>query len=153
MEGEWLKLKVLLPTIKRVHKYELGWICSRLRYCQLVCIVNKEKRLALCKRKLEEVDHFDNILWSDKCSVQLNHHGRLCFKKIKQPTNLKPRPKHPPKVYSGLPSQSEEPLQYTGRKEHFFLLLAKSFQTAIASSRTMTLNIQATTLRCSCCRF
>ena len=31
--------------------------------------------------------------------VQLDHHGWLCFQKVKQPRKLKPRPKHPPKLH------------------------------------------------------
>ena len=99
LEAEWPELKISLSTIKRVRKYELGWIRSRPKYCQLVRIINKEKRLAWCRSRLEEGDQFDNVLWSDECSVQLDHHGRLCFRKIKQPRKLKPKPKHPPKVH------------------------------------------------------
>ena len=43
------------------------------------------------------MDKFEKVIWSDEC--QLDHHGRLCFRKVKQPRKLKPRPKHPPKVH------------------------------------------------------
>lgn len=35
----------------------------------------------------------------DECTVQLDHHGRLCFRKEKEPRALKQRPKHPAKVH------------------------------------------------------
>ena len=31
--------------------------------------------------------------------MQLDHHGRLCFRKQKQPRTLKQRPKHPAEVH------------------------------------------------------
>ena len=35
----------------------------------------------------------------DECTVQLDHHGRLCFRQEKEPQGLKQRPKHPAKIY------------------------------------------------------
>lgn len=35
----------------------------------------------------------------DECTVQLDHHGRLCFWKEKEPRGLKQRPKHPAKIH------------------------------------------------------
>ena len=37
--------------------------------------------------------------FSDECTVQLEQHGRLCFRKQKQPQKLKLRPKHPQKLH------------------------------------------------------
>ena len=31
--------------------------------------------------------------------MQLDHHGQLCFRKVKQPRKLKPKLKHPPEVH------------------------------------------------------
>lgn len=38
-------LKVLLSTVKRA-RYELGWVVSSPKYCQMIRDANKEKRLA-----------------------------------------------------------------------------------------------------------
>ena len=39
------------------------------------------------------------MVFTDECTVQLDHHGRLCFRKQEQPRTLKQRPKHPAKVH------------------------------------------------------
>ena len=39
------------------------------------------------------------MIFSDECTIQLEHHGCLCFRKKKQPRKLKPRPKHPAKLH------------------------------------------------------
>ena len=99
LEERWPDLQVSLATIKRERKYDLGWIRTRPKYCQLIRAVNKEQRLTWCKERIAEKDTFQNVIWSDECSVQLDHHGRLCFRKVHQQRRLKPKPKHPPKVH------------------------------------------------------
>ena len=91
-------IRVSISTIRRVRKYDLGWIRTRPKYCQLVRVANKEKRVAWCREKIQEKDTFDIVIWTDECSVQLDHHGRLCFRKTREPRKLKPRTKHTPKV-------------------------------------------------------
>ena len=46
-----------------------------------------------------ENDTFDDVIWSDETSVQLEFHRRHCFRKADQPPKLKPKPKHPIKVH------------------------------------------------------
>ena len=99
LEKRWPKLRVSISTIKRARKYDLGWIHTRPKYCQLVRVVNRQKRLVWCQERTEEKDSFENVIWGDECLVQLDHHGWLCFRKVKQPSKLKPRPKHSPKVH------------------------------------------------------
>ena len=89
---------VSLATIKRCRK-ELGWVCTRPHYCQLIREANKEKRKKWCKIQLDNNEQFQNVVFTDECTVQLDHHGRLCFRKQKQPRSLKQRPKHPAKVH------------------------------------------------------
>ena len=99
LEERWPELKVSICTIKRARKHNLGWIRTRPKYCQLVRVANREKRLAWCQEMIKNKETFDNVIWTDECSVQLDHHGRSCFRKAKQPRKLKARPKHPPKVH------------------------------------------------------
>ena len=40
LTARWPNLEVLVPTIKRVRK-EMGWICTRPHYCQLLHEVSK----------------------------------------------------------------------------------------------------------------
>ena len=98
LQEKWLDLRVSLSTIKRARK-DLGWVKSKPKYCQLIRTANKEKRLEWCQRMLECKETFDDVIFSDESSVQLDHHGRLCFRKIGQARKLKPKPKHPPKVH------------------------------------------------------
>jgi len=91
-------LEVSLSTIKR-HRKQLGWVCTRPHYCQLIRELNKVKRLVWCQEQLRVKEDFANVVFSDECTVQLEHHGRLCFRKKFQPRKLKPRPKHPAKLH------------------------------------------------------
>ena len=99
LEERWPDLQVSISTIKRARKYDLGWIRTRPKYCQLIRVANMQARLEWCQERIEAKDDFSDVIWSDECSVQLDHHGRLCFRRIKHPRKLKPRPKHPPKVH------------------------------------------------------
>ena len=40
LEERWPDLQVLISTIKRARKYDLGWICTRPKYCQLIRVAN-----------------------------------------------------------------------------------------------------------------
>ena len=42
---------------------------------------------------------FDNVIWSDETSVQMEPHRRFCWRKKGQKPRYKPRPKHPVKVH------------------------------------------------------
>ena len=90
--------EVSLSTIKRNRK-EHGWVCTRPHYCQLLRNANKVKRKAWCQKQLDNSEQFHDVIFTDECTVQLDHHGRLCFRKKKEPRVLKQRPKHPPKVH------------------------------------------------------
>ena len=91
-------LKVSINTIKRARKH-LGWVATRPKYCQIVRETNRLKRLAWCEERIEEGDCFDDVIFTDECSIQMDHHGQICFRKQNQPRKFKPRPKHPIKVH------------------------------------------------------
>ena len=98
LEEQFSHFRVSLASVKRVRRQN-GWVCTRLHYCQLIRKVNKGKRLTWCQQQLNDEEQFENVLFTDECTVQLDHHGRLCFRKQKQPCALKQRPKHPTKVH------------------------------------------------------
>ena len=52
-----------------------------------------------CKVQLDNKEKFEKLVFTDECTVQLDHHGRLCFRKQEQPRALKQRPKYPAKVH------------------------------------------------------
>ena len=91
-------LNVSLSTIKRKRK-QLGWVCTRPHYCQLIRELNKVKRVVWCKEQLRVKEDFSNVVFTDECTIQLEHHGQLCFRKQFHPRKLKPRPKHPLKLH------------------------------------------------------
>ena len=97
LEERWPGIEVSLSTVKRARK-ELGWIATRPKYCQLIRDANKEKRVLWCKERLDSNNQFAEVL-TDECSLQLDNHGRLCFRRRKEPRKLKPRAKHPIKVH------------------------------------------------------
>ena len=99
LEDRWPDLhRVSLSTIKRARR-QLGWVATRPKYCQLVRQANREKRVLWCRECLRKKDKFDNVIWIDECSVQLDSHTRLCFRRKKEPHKLKARPKHPAKLH------------------------------------------------------
>ena len=111
LEARWPETVVSLPTIKRARK-DLGWVATRPKYSQLVREANKEKRLEWCRKQLAAQEKFQNVVFTDESSVQLDSHARLCFRKKKQPRRLKPRPKHPVKVHiwGGISTRGATPL-------------------------------------------
>ena len=88
-----------LSTIKRA-RMDLGWTSKKTRYCALISEGNREKRLNWCKERVELNDiDLDDIIGTDECSVQLESHRKVTFHKSNQPSRLKGRAKHPPKVH------------------------------------------------------
>ena len=67
----------------------LGWTFRGSSYCQLIREANKAKRLALAQHHLQ--DTFDDVVWTDECSVQLETHKQFCCRKNGEPPQLKPR--------------------------------------------------------------
>ena len=98
IQDKWPETRMSISTIKRARK-NLGWVATRPRYCQLIRETNKEKRLVWCKERLEDDESFEDVVFSDECSVEQDSHGRLCFRRKKEPRKLKSCPKHPVKVH------------------------------------------------------
>lgn len=87
---------VSLATILR-SRQQLGWVYRGSAYCQLIRTVNKQKRLDWARANIH--DDFDNVIWSDESSIQLDTHRRYCCRKEGEAPRPKPRPKHPTKVH------------------------------------------------------
>ena len=87
---------VSLATILR-NRSSLGWIYRGSAYCQLIRQPNKIKRLQWAQTYLH--DSFDDVIWSDETTVQLENHRRFCYRKDGEKPRPKPRPKHPIKVH------------------------------------------------------
>ena len=61
--------------------------------------LNKKKRLIWCREQLRANEKFDDVLFTDESTVQLEQHSRLCFRKRRMPRLLKQRAKHLVKVH------------------------------------------------------
>ena len=85
---------------------KLGWTYRGSAYCQLIRQANKEKRLEWARAHLH--DNFEDVLWTDESSVQLQCHKRFCCRKKGEQPRPKPRAKHPVKVHDGLESDGME---------------------------------------------
>ena len=85
-------------TVRRARK-EKGWTLQNTKYCQLIRDINKTKRLEFAQRVIATEDTFDNIIFSDECSISLQQFRRTCYRKVGEPPKRKPKPKHPLKVH------------------------------------------------------
>ncbi len=89
-------VRLSLSTILRGRR-QLGWTFRGSAYCQLIREANKRKRLEWARAHLQ--DNFEDVIWTDETSVQLESHKRFCCRKIGQRPRPKPRAKHPVKVH------------------------------------------------------
>lgn len=80
--------KISLPTILRCRK-ALGWTFRGSAYCQLIRHANKQKRLDWARQNVAMA--FEDVVWTDECTVQLQSHRRFCCRKRGQPVKNKPR--------------------------------------------------------------
>ena len=69
-----------MRTIARI-RLELGWTFSTARYCQAIHEGNKAKRVEWCKERLIEGERFDDVIFTDESTVELDRHRRKCFRK------------------------------------------------------------------------
>ena len=100
LEEAYPCIDISISTLKRARR-ELGWVGKRTRYCALISENNKEKRVTWCQQQLRTSDlDFENVVWTDECTVQLESHRRWTFHRIGEPATdrLKMKPKHPPKI-------------------------------------------------------
>ena len=82
-----------LATILRCRS-TLGWTFRGSSYCHLIRKENKRKRLEWAKEYVhvhEAQDGFQNVIWTDETTVQLETHRRFCCRKVGQRPKNKPR--------------------------------------------------------------
>ena len=76
-KDEFPNVDISLSTIKRL-RFELGWVSKRVRYCQLIHEVNKEKRKQWCQERVDNGDlDMDDVIFIDECTVQLECHRKV----------------------------------------------------------------------------
>jgi len=52
-----------------------------------------------CAAQMFIKEQFNDMIFTDESSIQLETHRKKCCRCKKEPRKLKPRPKHPPKVH------------------------------------------------------
>lgn len=77
-----------LRTILRC-RTALGWTFRGSAYCQLIRHANKVKRLQWARDNIRK--DFDDVVWTDETTVQLETHRRFCCRKKGEPPKSKPR--------------------------------------------------------------
>ena len=61
---------------------------------------NEEKRIEFCKGLVMSNDlDFQDVIWTDKCSVQLELHREVTYHRKGEPARMCSRPKHLAKVH------------------------------------------------------
>ena len=72
-----------LATVKR-SRSRMGCTFRGSAYCQLIRVINKEKRLVWAQENLAAAltDGFTDVIWIEETSVQLESHRWHCFRKI-----------------------------------------------------------------------
>lgn len=81
-------IQIFFRTILRCCS-SLGWTFRGSAYCQLIREQNKGKRLEWCQRNKD--DAFEDVIWTDESTIQLENHRRFCCRKIGQAPKPKPR--------------------------------------------------------------
>ena len=71
----------------------LGWTFRGSAYCQLIRAENIEKQLEWALKN--QTDNFENVIFTDECTVQMETHCCFCCRKQGEAPQPKPRPKHP----------------------------------------------------------
>lgn len=82
--------------VRRIRK-KLGWvrIQTRTRYCQLIREPNRVKGLEFALNCIEVNESFDDVTFTDECSVHLENHAKLSLRRRWELPKMKGRPKHP----------------------------------------------------------
>ena len=88
-KGHYLSIRTVLRC-----RQQLGWTFRGSAYCQMIREANKGKRLEWARANIGEAlngNGFDDVIWSDESSIQLETHRRFCCHKQGEPPRNKPK--------------------------------------------------------------
>ena len=68
---------------------------EKARYCQLIRDKNKTKRLVFCLKAMRKKDNFEDDIFTDETSVEIQQYTRYSFRKNGSVPKCKGQPKHP----------------------------------------------------------
>ena len=103
-------VSISLSTILR-SRAMLGWTFRGSKYCQQ--IRHQKRFIWVADNYLEMLENrFEDVIWTDETTVQLESHSRHSYRKIGEAATLKPRPKHPLKlhVWAGISRRGATPI-------------------------------------------
>lgn len=58
---------------------KLGWVCTVTKYCQLIRESTRVKGLEFAEKCLQDSKQFNNVTFTDECSVLLENHTKISF--------------------------------------------------------------------------
>ena len=79
---------ISIYTILRCRS-SLGWTFRGSAYCQMIREANRVKRYEWALKHMD--DAFENVIYTDECTVQMETHRRFCCRKIGEAPRPKPR--------------------------------------------------------------
>ena len=56
---------------------KLGWTTRRVKYCQLISKVNRQRRLEWCLKALKSRDTFENVIFVNETTVEMSSNGKF----------------------------------------------------------------------------
>ncbi|RCN44468.1 hypothetical protein ANCCAN_09535 [Ancylostoma caninum] len=111
---------------------KLGFVAKSVRSAQLIRGENREKRVAFCKAMISEHETFDDVVFVDESTVQLENNSKTCYlRKDEEHRRIKSRAKHPVKVHvwAGISSHGATPIViFDGRVRMDSKLYCKSIR-------------------------
>ena len=81
-------IQTSLHTVLRC-RTTLGWTFRGSAYCQMIREENNVKRLQYVRQYKD--DNFDNVIWTNESTIQMESHRRFCCRKEGQAPKPKPR--------------------------------------------------------------
>jgi transposase len=94
-------LNLLVParSIQRIRN-QLGWKCHNVKYAQFVRECNRQPRVDYCKEIVSGIRVFDNVVFTDETTVQLEWNRKKCYVKNNESLmRIRSKVKHPIKVH------------------------------------------------------
>ena len=67
----------------------LGWTFRGSAYCQMIREANKINKLQWAQQYQD--DSFDDVIWTDESTIQLENHRRFCYQKVEYAPKPKPK--------------------------------------------------------------
>lgn len=94
-----LGLKVSAATVKEIRR-RMGWSNCSVKYAQMVRVQNRAPRVEYSIQITQGLRRFENVVFTDECSVQLECNRRRCFvKNGNRLMSIRSKAKHPLKVH------------------------------------------------------